>query len=159
MPSWTQPQKSHSAIPTVSHWPHKISSVLGGNPQAVLVKVSIAMRKHHDQKQDGEERVCLAYRSTCNPSRKKSAQELKQVRNLDTGAGVEAMEGAVHWLAPHTLLWQIPYRTQAHQPRGNPTPQQSLIKKTPFRRHFLESSLGLKSAGPTAQVWFPPLQI
>lgn len=149
MPSWTQPQKSHSAIPTISHWSHKISSVLWGNPQAVTVKVSIAVRKHHNQKQDGEERVCLAYRSTCSPS----LTELRQVRNLDTGADGEAMAGAVHWLAPHTLLWQISYRTQAHQPRGSPTHQRSLIKKRAFRRHFLESSLGLRSTGPTAQVW------
>jgi hypothetical protein len=32
--------------------------------QCVLVRVTAVMMKYHDQKQVGEERVCLAYAST-----------------------------------------------------------------------------------------------
>ena len=59
----------------------------------VLVRVSSAMLKPHDQTQAGEERVCLAYTSTCGPSLKKSGQELKQGWNLEAGADAEAMAG------------------------------------------------------------------
>jgi hypothetical protein len=49
-------------------------------------------------------------------SQKKSRQELKQGRNLETGANAEAMEGAAYWLAPHGLLSLLAYRNQDHQP-------------------------------------------
>jgi hypothetical protein len=51
----------------------------------VLVRVTSAVIKHHDQKQVWEERVHLAHTST--------SQELKHGRSLEAGADAEAMEG------------------------------------------------------------------
>jgi hypothetical protein len=55
--------------------------------------VLVAVMKHHEQKQLGEEMVYLAYTSIGNAHyRRKSGQELKQGRNLDAGDDAEAME-------------------------------------------------------------------
>ena len=59
---------------------------------------AIAMVKHHDQKQVGEERV---YASTSTVHHlKKSGKEFKQDRNQEAGADAGAMEGAAYQLAP-----------------------------------------------------------
>jgi hypothetical protein len=67
---------------------------------SVLVRVSIAVMKHHDPKQVGEERAYLAYTSTSLFIIKGSQdQNSKQSRNLVSGGDAEAIEGAAYWLA------------------------------------------------------------
>ena len=58
----------------------------------------------------------LAY---CSPS-KEVRTELTQGRNLEAGAGAEALEGAADWHALFGLLCLLSYRTQDHLPRGAP---------------------------------------
>ena len=70
----------------------------------ILVRISIAVMKHYDQKQLGEERVYFTHIFI--------GQELTQDRNPEAGAGAEAMEG---------LLSLLSYRTQDHHPNANPT--------------------------------------
>ena len=53
----------------------------------ILGRVTIAVMKHHDQKQLWEEETYLAYASTS--------------RNLEAGDDAEAMRSAGNWLAPH----------------------------------------------------------
>lgn len=53
----------------------------------VLVRVSIARLKYHEQKQAGEERVYLVYIHHW----RKLGQELKHSRNLEAEADIEAM--------------------------------------------------------------------
>lgn len=48
--------------------------------------------KHHDPKQVEEEGVYLAYTFASLPYQRKSGQELIKGKNLETGAGVEAVE-------------------------------------------------------------------
>jgi hypothetical protein len=54
---------------------------------SVFVRMIVAMRKHHDQKQDGEERIYFAYISTSL-----FITEGSQDRNLEAGADADAME-------------------------------------------------------------------
>jgi hypothetical protein len=79
----------------------------------VLVRVTLSVMKLHDQKQAGEERVYLAYISTSLFIIKGS-----QDRNSNR-AGTWRQElmprlkrGAAHWLALHSLLSLLSYRTQ-----------------------------------------------
>ena len=51
----------------------------------------------------------------------KPRQELKQGGNLETGAGVEAMNGSCFLACFHGLLSLLSYRTQDHQPRDSTT--------------------------------------
>ena len=84
----------------------------------VLVRVTVAVMKHHDQKQVGEKRVYLTYISTSIVHHlEKSGQELKQDKNLETGADVVAMEKfclfyllALHGVEPSTTSsgWLAP---------------------------------------------------
>ena len=76
----------------------------------VLVRVSLAAIKHHDQKPSwggkGLTQLTLLH---CSLSLKKSGQELKQRRNLEAGADTEAMEGCCllacsPWLAQPAFL-------------------------------------------------------
>jgi hypothetical protein len=61
---------------------------------AQLLRVAIAVMKHHGQKQVGEKRVYLAYASTAFivHHQRTSRGELKQGRNLETRADGEATE-------------------------------------------------------------------
>ena len=60
----------------------------------VLVRVSIAVTKRHEQKASLGEGVYLAYTVTYTvPHLRKSGQELKQGRNLEAGANAEAIKG------------------------------------------------------------------
>jgi hypothetical protein len=88
----------------------------------VLVRITIAMIKHYNQKQLGQERACLMYTSSIIVHQKrKSGKELKQGRTL----------------APHGLLSLLTYRTLATSPAqgciypkwAGSSPHQSLIKK------------------------------
>lgn len=45
---------------------------------------------------------------------KKSGQKLKQGRNLEATAELEAMEESHLWLVPLGLLSLLPYRSQGH---------------------------------------------
>ena len=54
---------------------------------------------------------------------RKSGQELRQERILETGADAEAWRGAAYWLAPYNLLSLLSYRNQDHQPRNGTTLQ------------------------------------
>lgn len=51
---------------------------------SVLVKVTVAVMKHHDQKQVGEDRVHLAYTSITEGS---------QDRSIEAEADAEAVDG------------------------------------------------------------------
>jgi hypothetical protein len=77
---------------------------------SVLVQVSIAVTKRHDQKASWGERDLfgLHFYSIINYGRK-SRQELKQGRNPEAGAESEAMEGCCllvcsPWLAQLSFL-------------------------------------------------------
>lgn len=69
---------------------------------AALVKVSIAVIKHHGKKQTGKERVHFIFHITVY-DRRKSEQEIKQDRDLEARADAEAMEGAACHV-PHDFL-------------------------------------------------------
>jgi hypothetical protein len=64
--------------------------------------------------------LALHFRITVH-HQKKSGQELKQSRNLETGADAEAMEGSCLLACVHGLLSQLSYRTQDHEPTRPPT--------------------------------------
>ena len=85
---------------------------------AVLVRVSIATTKHHDQRASWVERVYLAYTSALlfitKGSQDRSSnragtwrQELMQ----------RLWKDGDYWLASHGLYSLLSYRTQDHQPR------------------------------------------
>jgi hypothetical protein len=94
--------------------------------------------KHHDQKQYGEERVYLvsAFMALSYHGRK-SGQELKHGRNLETGADAEDVEEGCLLACSHDFLSLLSYRTQDHSPKMAPPkmgwalPNQSLFKKRP----------------------------
>lgn len=69
---------------------------------SVLVKVTLAVMKHHNQKK-WKSWFVLCFQTTVHHSRT-SGQELKQGRHLEEGADVEVMEGAAHWLASPGFL-------------------------------------------------------
>ncbi|ERE75254.1 hypothetical protein H671_4g12780 [Cricetulus griseus] len=61
------------------------------------LSVSIAMRKHHDQKQLGKKRIYLTFPYHSSSLKEvrtgtQARQELKQDRNLEAGADAEAVE-------------------------------------------------------------------
>ena len=64
-------------------------------PTSVLVRASIAVIKHHDQKQLVEERVCFSLQFAVHHPGKSDRPET-QGRDLEAGADAEAMEGAVY---------------------------------------------------------------
>lgn len=88
-----------------------LKSVLASD-RLVLVRVSITMTKHHDQKGNwgGKEEICFTF-LYCSPSLGKSEQELRQGRDLEAGVDAEAMEDAAHG-----LLRLLSYRTGATCP-------------------------------------------
>ena len=60
------------------------------NDRSGLIRITIALMKHSDQKANMEERIwlILLHRSFIEES-----QEVKQGKNLEAGADAEAMEG------------------------------------------------------------------
>ena len=70
----------------------------------ILGRVTIAVMKHHDQKQLWEEETYLAYASTS--------------RNLEAGADAEAIERCCSLVYSLWLVSLLSYRTQDHQPWG-----------------------------------------
>ena len=56
------------------------------------LRATIALRKPHDKKQLGEERVYFAHSSVYHHQSKAVRQELKRHKNLEPGVGAEAMD-------------------------------------------------------------------
>lgn len=81
------------------------------NP-AVLVRVTTAVKRHHDRKQLWEEQVYFIHSSTQQFIIRQWWQELKEGRSLEAGADAEVTEGAAYWLANHCLFSLLPHRTQ-----------------------------------------------
>ena len=84
--------------------------------------VSVAARKHHDQKQVGEGRVYSACTST--PQSIIGGSQDRNSHRIGTWRQEliqKPWRGAAYWLAPHGLLSLLSYRTQDHQPRDGPT--------------------------------------
>jgi len=117
-----------------------------------LVRVSIAVMKHHNQKESwGGKCLSVLYFHTLVPSLKEA-----RTRNSNrTGTWRQELmqkpwKGAAYWLVHHGLLSLLCYRTQDHQPRDGTTHRelgphyQLLRKKMPYRlmdnlmlcRHF-----------------------
>ena len=93
----------------------------------VLVKISIALTKHHDQKARCVGGVYFSlYFHIAAHHWKKAGQESKQGRNLEEETDAEAHGGAAYWLASPDLLSLLSYRTQDHQPRDCTTHSLSL---------------------------------
>lgn len=119
---------SHSKAEEVFVW--KISPV----------RVTIPVTKHHDQSSLWRKGV---FWFTPPHQGRKSGQELKQCRNPRQELMPRPYRNASYWLAPHGFLNLLSYRTQDHQPRGDPTydglgpppsiPHQWPIKKLPYR--------------------------
>ena len=84
------------------------------NAAFVLVRITTAVMKHHDQSNSERKGVYDLHFHITVHHWKKSGQEYKQGRNLLAGADVQAMEGC--W-----LLACPSYRTQDHQPRVGST--------------------------------------
>ena len=120
-------------------------------------RVSIAViKKYHDKKQCGEERVYVAYISWTTVHWGKSEHALKLGRTWRLELMQRPWRNAVYyWLAPHGLLSLLSYRTQVHQPRDG-TPHQSLIKKMPsswiLQRQFLNRGSLLSDNSSLCQV-------
>jgi hypothetical protein len=111
------------------------------SPSSVLVRITIAMMKHHGQKQVGEERVSLTHTSISY-----SISEGHQGKNSSSSKTWkhELMQrqwrGAADWLAHRGLFSLLSYSTQDHQPQWIVLPiidwallHQSLMKKMPYR--------------------------
>jgi hypothetical protein len=88
----------------------------------VLVRVSIDVTKHHDQKQVEEKRVYFAFSFISHFIIKGSP------RRSSTRAGTWRQElmqrpwkHAAYRLTPHGLLSLLSHRTQDHQPKGHTT--------------------------------------
>jgi hypothetical protein len=103
------------------------------------LRVTIAVMKHHNQKQTKKARVNLVY-----TSRSQSITEGSQGRKSNRAGTCEQelmqrpQMDAAYWLAPHGLLSLLPYRTEDPLPRGGPThnglrPHASVTKKMPHR--------------------------
>jgi len=113
----------------------------------VMVRVSIAAMKHHNQMQVREEKVYSAYTSDhiIVHHQRKSAQELKKVWNLERELMQRPQRDAAYWLVSHGLLSLLSYRIQDHKPRDgaahsglSPNPHQSPINYSQtLRRTFL----------------------
>ena len=113
----------------------------------VLVRITIAMMKHHNQSKLGRKefiRLTLLYHSS---SLRKSGQEPKQGRNLEVGADERPWRGAAYCLAPPGLLSLPSGKIKTTCPRvapptmGGALPTLSLIEKMPYSqilwRHLL----------------------
>jgi hypothetical protein len=85
------------------------------------LRVSIAVIKHQNKNQFGEERICFSlqfYITVCH--QRISGQGFKQGRNLEAGADAEVMARCC-LLACSSLLSLPFYSTQDHQLRGGTT--------------------------------------
>ena len=91
-----------------------------------LVRASIAIIKHHEQKQRGGKRFISAYIQVLHEGQSGQALEAELQRSW---------RGAAYWLTPYGLLSLLSYRTQDLLLRsgidynGLSLPHQSLFKK------------------------------
>jgi hypothetical protein len=85
----------------------------------VLVRVTIAVMKHHDQKQIGEERVYVAYASI-SLFITKGSQDWSSSRagNWKQELMQRSCRDAAYWLISHGSLSLLSYRTRDYRPRG-----------------------------------------
>jgi hypothetical protein len=92
----------------------------------LVVCVSLAVMKHNDQKQVGEERACLGYTSIAQ-----FTTEGNQDRNLEAGADAEATEEFCFLACSSCFLTELRTTSPGVVPptMGCPSPHQSLIKK------------------------------
>jgi hypothetical protein len=99
--------------------------------------VIIAVIKHHDQKQVGEERVHLAVFSTALSIIKVSqGRDSNRAGSLSQELMQSPWRSAAYWLTPHGLLSLLSYKTQDYQPKGNTTHNGTpltIIKRMPYR--------------------------
>ena len=114
----------------------------------VLVRVSIVLMKHQDQKATwgGRDLLVLHFCITAH-QQEKSGQKLRQGRDLEAGAVAGAMEGAAYWLANQAFLIEFMTTSPRMTPPTVGCARSSSItnKKTAYRlahsqilwRHFL----------------------
>lgn len=84
-----------------------------GQPGLLPGLRSVAVMKHRDQKQLGEERGFFGLLFHISEG-EGSGQELKQEQRQDP------WESAVYWLAPHALLRLLSFVSRHHLPRAGP---------------------------------------
>jgi hypothetical protein len=90
----------------------------------VLVRVSVAVTKHHDHKMSCGRKVHSAYTSPLTEIRTGT----QKVRSLEAGADAEAMEGCCllalfPWLAQPVFLWNPGLPAQGWHPQwAEPSP-------------------------------------
>jgi hypothetical protein len=104
---------------------------------SVLVRVSVAVIEHHDQKSSWGGRGLFGLHfpiAVCH----EGSEEFKQSRKLEAGAAAAAWRSAAYWLASHSLLSLLSNRTPTTCPgmvpptRGWVLPCQSTkLKKIP----------------------------
>ena len=89
----------------------------------VLARVTIAVMKHHDQKQAGEKGFIWLIPLHHSPlvEEEKSREELKQAGTWRQELMQRSWRNTVYWLIQHGLLSLLSYRTQDHQLRGGIT--------------------------------------
>ena len=94
------------------------SVILFEKSDSVLVRVSIALMKHRGQKSKLGRKgfIWLILPHHCS-----SGQELIQGRNVEAGAGAEAMEECCLLACFPGLFSLLSYRPQDHQPRNGTT--------------------------------------
>ena len=86
---------------------------------SILVRVTIVIVKHHDQKQVGEHSFALHFHIIVH-HRRKSGQELRQGRNLKAEGDAETLEECCllsteprtisPGMAPPTVVWALPHQ-------------------------------------------------
>jgi len=85
----------------------------------VLVRFSIAVMKHHEQRASwGGKGLLSLHFHTAGHHQRKSGQELKQDRTLEVRSGEGDMEGCCLLACSPWLSQPASYRTQDHQSRG-----------------------------------------
>lgn len=89
------------------------------NLVSILVRISIAETKHHDQKANrgGKNLFGFLFHITVHYQRK-LGQKLKQGRNLRQELMQTPWRGALNWLIQHGLFGMLSYRNQDQQRRG-----------------------------------------
>ena len=91
-------------------------------PISVLVRVTIAMMKHHDQNNlERKGFIWLTFPHHCSSSKKVGTGISNRVGIWRQELMQSPWRDAADWLAPHALLSLLSYRTQDHQPREGAT--------------------------------------
>lgn len=88
---------------------------------AVLVRVTMAVMEHHDQKQLREERVDLAFISQVTVLEENQNRNSSKAGNLEARTDIEVWRFATYQLFTNGLFSLLFYRTQDHQLRDGNT--------------------------------------